>query len=318
MKDKQFVSILRDSMTNFVEFKRVQGFDYNAQNVNLGYFDRFLYEQNYRKEWLDQTIVNTYIEKTAHLAPNTRISVISIVRVFSRYLHHFFPQSYVLHDISIKRPTKRRYHLLSPKEIKGLLAYAKTITMPKDSLRSFTFHLLLGLLYTTGLRINEALSLTMKDVNIQTSTIFVRKGKFSKDRYVMMHHSTCKMVKEYISKRMYSKPCDEDDPFFITSSGKPLTYKTVSYMFQCAIKKCGILVKPKLRFHDFRHNYACNCLAKWYREGKNINAMLPILATSLGHVDIRGTQIYLHTSEYIREEVAQRFHQFFKKNRKER
>jgi len=315
MKTKQFQSTLGDSMADFVKYKRMQGYDYHTENIRLGYFDCFLCKKNYTTLWLDQTIVNAYREEISLLAPNTRINILSLVRGFTLYLHFFFPQSYVLQDISVKRPAQPCYYIYSLKDMNGLFAYTKTLDTSKDSLRPRTFYVLLGLLYTTGLRINEALSLTIEDVNTITKTIFVRKGKFSKDRYVVFRNSTSKVIEEYLSKRMLIKPRGITDPFFMTSSGKRITRNSAVHVLRCAIKICGITAKPW--FHNFRHTYASQCLAKWYKEGKDVNAMLPILATSLGHVNIQGTQIYLHVSEYMREEASKRFYQFVKNNRKE-
>jgi len=51
-----------------------------------------------------------------------------------------------------------------------------------------------------------------------------------------------------------------------------------------------------------RHTYASNCLEKWRREGADVNAKLPLLATAMGHTEIEHTQIYLHiTAQQLRE-----------------
>lgn len=63
--------------------------------------------------------------------------------------------------------------------------------------------------------------------------------------------------------------------------------------------------------HDFRHSFAISRLALWYRQGGNINAKLPLLATYLGHASITGTEVYLHATAELLEKTSRRFHNRF-------
>jgi site-specific recombinase XerD len=60
-----------------------------------------------------------------------------------------------------------------------------------------------------------------------------------------------------------------------------------------------------------RHTFAVHRLLAWYRDGQDVNARLPWLATYLGHVDIRSTQVYLHATAELLEQVDQRFHRHY-------
>ena len=71
---------------------------------------------------------------------------------------------------------------------------------------------------------------------------------------------------------------------------------------------------PGPRLHHLRHSFACHRLLAWYREGKDINALLPVLATYLGHVSIASTQVYLHASAALLEQASARFHENFRHN----
>ena len=65
------------------------------------------------------------------------------------------------------------------------------------------------------------------------------------------------------------------------------------------------------RLHDLRHSFAVHRLLAWYRDGEDINARLPWLATYMGHVDIRSTQVYLHATTDLLEQVNDRFHDHY-------
>jgi len=64
------------------------------------------------------------------------------------------------------------------------------------------------------------------------------------------------------------------------------------------------------RLHDLRHAAAVHRLTAWYREGKDVQRLLPLLSTYLGHVDIASTQLYLTMTPELLNEASQRFAQY--------
>jgi site-specific recombinase XerD len=308
-----FQSDLALQMENFVRFKQLQGFDYTSQSRKLRHLDTFFYQhQHPHHSCLDQDSINAYISATAHLQANSRYNRLSLVREFSRYLHQFEPNSYILQTIPVKRPNLPRYYLYSQQDISALLRQAKTLT-PIDSIRPHCFHLLIGLLYVTGIRIDEALSFNINDVMLDQNRLFIRKGKFAKDRYLVLTESTALAVRDYFKLRISYGPCEKVEPFFISRSRKRLSYSSASQTFHKLIQHCGIgknTTHPP-RLHDLRHTFATNCLLRWYEQGDDVNAKLPILATYMGHVNIASTQIYLHISLQLLEKANSRFHQHF-------
>jgi len=313
MMTPTFRSSLAQSMNDLVAFKRMEGFDYTGQAKILGLFDAFLCEQGYCQSTLNQQIVDAYIAQTAALGARGRYNRLSTVRVLSRYLHQLDPTNYVLREIPVKGSTQPRWYLYSPEDIAALLKYAKTLE-PAGSLRPHSYYALIGLLYATGLRIKEALALNIADLDMNQGLLFVRNGKFGKERYVPLHSTTIDAVNRYILRRKVTSSSDDESPLFLNSSGtKRLGYAGVSKTFRQIVRRCKIgYAEQKLpRLHDLRHSYACNCVLKWYEEGVDVNSKLPILATALGHVDINKTQVYLHASTRLLQYAAERFHETF-------
>jgi integrase len=72
---------------------------------------------------------------------------------------------------------------------------------PKEGLRPLVFSNLVGLLYSTGLRIGEALKLTIGDVDLKRRLIHIREGKFKKSRYVPLSKSTADHLAAYLHRR---------------------------------------------------------------------------------------------------------------------
>ena len=78
--------------------------------------------------------------------------------------------------------------------------------------------------------------------------------------------------------------------------------------FRRLCRHCGVWGQPPPRLHDLRHNYACRRLALWRQAGMDINALLPILATAMGHVNFFATQRYLHLDAVALRDAAALFH----------
>ena len=277
-----FHSTLAKQMQQFVTFKHMQDYDYTNQARTLSYFDRFLLNEfaDDQDSYLSLDVLQRYVATTAHLEGFSRRVRLSSLREFCRYLHVRYPQSVLLpRDIVPRRQPTVRFYRIEPEQVIDLMA-STTMALPPNSIQPHAIRMLIGLLYCTGLRIREALDLTLGDIDAPRSTLHVAKGKFSKQRLVPMSPSTLTALNDYLSVR--------------SPHAGTLSYCQAYDGFQRLCRHCGLGGKPLPRLHDLRHNYACRRLALWRQEGKDINAMLPVLATAMGHVNIFHTQIYLH------------------------
>lgn len=291
-----FQSCLAEQMQHFVAFKRMQGYDYTNQARTLSYFDSFLFEEfgGGQDQCLSLDALQDYVAKTAHLERFSRRTRLSSLREFSRYLHARFPNSAILpRDIVPRRQPTVRFYRIEPEQVADIMVSTTTV-LPADSIRTHAIRLLIGLLYCTGLRIREALNLTLGDIDVLHSMLHVTKGKFSKQRLVPMSPSTLTALSDYLAVRSPHASTGSSSPLFIGGYDKALSYCQAYDGFHRLCRHCGLDGKPLPRLHDLRHNYACRRLALWRQEGKDINAMLPVLATAMGHVNIFHTQIYLH------------------------
>ncbi len=164
MTQPVFASVWADRFMHFVAFRRSEGADYRARAQVLSYFDRFLCQQGFDGPYPTREIIDQYRSSCNHLHPNTRSSRLSVVRQFCSYLRQFEPQCYLPEPESrAEQKPSRTPHIFSDNEIKALLAAAHDLS-PPSSLRPLTFYTLFGLLYTTGLRIGEAMALNMVDL----------------------------------------------------------------------------------------------------------------------------------------------------------
>ena len=148
------------------------------------------------------------------------------------------------------RKRRRPPHIYSAVEINHLIAAALRLR-PKGGLRSLTYATLIALLSATGLRISEALKLTVADVT--RDGLLIRETKFRKTRLVPLHDTAVAGLQRYLARR---QPCSETDPVFVDAGGLPLRYIAVKETFDRLIARAGIVpvAKRRPRLHDLRHN----------------------------------------------------------------
>jgi integrase/recombinase XerD len=274
----------------------MQGYDYTDQARTLSYFDSFLLEEydGAQDQSLSLDVLQGYAATTAHLAGRSRCNRLSSLREFSHYLHARCPNSALLPK-DIVPPCKYtvRFCRIDREQVADLMSAATAVLSPAG-IQAHAIGFLIGLLYCTGLRIREALNLTIGNIDMQRSMLLVAKGKFSKQRLVPMSPSTMAALSSYLAVRSPHAGTGSGSALFIGAYDKALSYPQAYRGFRCLCHHCDLGGKPRPRLHDLRHNYACRRLALWREEGRDVNAMLPVLATAMGHVDIFYTQIYIH------------------------
>jgi integrase len=214
-----------------------------------------------------------------------------------------------------KRPQEFQPYIYSQAELRDILKAANGYETPRTALEEVTLRTLLLLLYGTGLRIGEALALTRADVDLDTALLTIRKSKFYKTRLVPLGPRLTALLHSYAEDRCQrGHSMDPGAPFFMTRTGAAVTRGLAERAFVRMRDIAGIARKDGARYqprlHDFRHSMAVHRLVSWYREGADVQRLLPQLATYLGHVDVAATQRYLTMTPELLREASQRFERY--------
>ena len=306
-------SCLAAQIQNFINLRCLSGTDYQSQAQLLGYFDHFLVEQELSEPHITQEITERYLKSLSHLAPRTRYNRFCVVRQLCDYLARSDPHSYMPEPLKVIRSQGvHQPYIYSNLELQALLAAASKLP-PAKSLRPHTYQTLLGVLYSTGIRIGEALALNLEDFNCSEQRLYIAEGKFRKARWVMLSASICRALQQYMRKRLQMRPRSPDSPLLLNQRSRRLHHCTVNQTFRHLLRRCGIHHNKHTgpRIHDLRHTFAVRRLLAWYRDGQDVNARLPWLATYMGHVDIHSTQVYLQATPELIEQVDRRFHNHY-------
>lgn len=189
------------------------------------------------------------------------------------------------------RPERARPSRYTDVEVQQLLEAALHLA-PAGGLRARTSHALLGLLAVTGLRISEALGLTLEDVDVHAGVLTVRGTTCGKSRLVPLHASTQQVLAAYTGRRDAGLPGRRAGSFFVSRRGTRLDGAVVRRTFDALSQQIGSRgpgASRGPRLHDFRHRFAVQTWVQWYRAGEEVRPRLPILSTDLGHVRVSAT-----------------------------
>jgi integrase len=167
----------------------------------------------------------------------------------------------------------------------------------------------LPLLYVTGLRVGEALRLTIADVDLSRGLLHVRLTKFGKSRLVPISADVMQRLRHcasLVEQRFGPRPGEA--LFFVGPRGKPVSKSALRASFHDILRRAGIAQNGgrRPRVHDLRGTFAVHRLLRWYEQNANLEAKLPLLVTYLGHVSLQGTQRYLQLARDIFGEVTRR------------
>jgi integrase len=198
----------------------------------------------------------------------------------------------------------------SHEELCRLFQAAKRFVRPA-CLEPGTLHLMLLVLYGTGLRVQELVNLDRTDVNPTECLMKVRQSKFGKTRLVPFGPQLHQVLVEYAQPHL---ACSDGAPFFTTRLGGRVKADTLQHNDRRLCDQTGIRrpdgARSQPRIHDLRHTFAVPRLTSWYRPGADVQRLLPFLSVYLGHVHIRATQVYLSMTPELLEEASNRFEQY--------
>jgi site-specific recombinase XerD len=218
--------------------------------------------------------------------------------------------------VVIPKPTTAAFvpYIYSHEELKRLLDAVPAACGGRVSIDQEVLRTLILLLYGAGLRIGEALSLTVTDVNLPQTYLHIRETKFFKSRLVPLGRDLAGLVAEYIVRIHGRHMVPAEAPLFCFRNGAPLSQSAARNAFRRLRLHAGVWreggPRRQPRLHDLRHTAAVHRLNAWYRSGADLQELLPKLATYLGHVDLFSTQRYLTMTPDLLRQASLRFEHY--------
>lgn len=206
-------------------------------------------------------------------------------------------------------------YIYSHDELRRLLDATATCLSDRSRLTPLTLRTLLLLIYAAGLRAGEALRLRCCDVDCRNRLVTIWNTKFFKSRLLPVGAALAAALERHRNDRERLPLLDgERSPLFSRRSGRAISLAGLEAAFVRLRDRVGIrrpaTERWQPRIHDLRATFAVHRLLAWYRDGRDVQARLPLLATYMGHVNLSGTQTYLSMTPELLAEASLRFERY--------
>jgi len=291
----------KELIENFLDYLSLErGLAYNtivSYRYDLSKYYEFIIS---KKNINFQTVNHKIIDEYYHYLGNINLGVNSIFRnlvalkMFYRFLlTEGFIKNDLTHFIEFPRLRKKLPQALNLKELDKLLSEEnfKGLLGKRDQA-------IMELLYATGMRVTELISLRRNDIKLE-HRLLKCTGKGNKERWIPFTDRAHNILNEYIQSirpRLIKKK--DTNLLFLNNHGNPISRQGVFYLIKNYAKISGI--KKNVTPHTFRHTLATHLIEN--------GADLRSVQEMLGHSDISTTQIYTHVSrKWIKEEYFKAF-----------
>lgn len=188
---------------------------------------------------------------------------------------------------------ERKYpEILTSKEVELFLDQPQCVDA-----KGFRDHAMLELLYATGIRVSELISLDLEDVNLPAA--FIRCTSKGKERIIPLYHTAVKALQDYIKEVRPKLIADRDEKaLFVNMNGERMSRQGFWKIIKHYQEKAGI--EKDITPHTLRHSFAAHLLEN--------GADLRSIQEMLGHADISSTQIYTHVVKRQLKDVYRKAH----------
>ena len=315
-----FIGIFRDEFENYIEYKQSQGYYkslYKKNIYELLNYNRYLDSLNLKEIKITEEMVTAYMESLIGKSQSILFKYECMVRQFSKFLkNQGYENIYVLEEHQVKNPRDYIPYVFSDNEIIRIFKVIDELEFKHHKELKLFYQTFFRLLYTTGLRLGEALSLKIDDVDLDNNIITVHTGKGNVSRLVPFKDSLAEWLKEYKAKNNKKT----DIYFFESRYGGRKDNNTIGEFFRKTIlRKANISSTPQKGhtrgacIHSFRHTFACNSLDQMIKDGLDSYCVLPYLSVYLGHTSVTNTEIYLRLTIQHYDEVIDQGHYIYEK-----
>jgi integrase/recombinase XerD len=304
------MSTLSNELDRYLTIRRSLGYDLGTAERILRRFIAFVERED--AEYISTDLFVRWQEAFGRASRHTWSRRLGTVRLFAAWLHGIDQKHEVLPQALIPgRYRRARPYIYSDEEIRHVIETAAKLPSI-HGVRALTCATLFGLIATTGLRVSEALSLDVADVDLEAGVLTLRRGKLGKARLLPLSESTTTRLAAYAKERdrLLGAP---PEPFFVSDHGERLTDSGARYNFAAVCQMIKLRPAEQSRrhgrgprIHDLRHTFAVRTLVNWYRTGKDPSQEMIKLTIYLGHANPAHTYWYIEAVPELLDLAARR------------
>lgn len=303
-----YYSVFGPYMVKFIEFKNRLGYTYKEGGWALSLFDHMAHEKDVPEPVITKELADQYCLIRPNETGKTRSNRVCILAQFAQFLNDLGLRS----TIPKCPPSKNTYTPYVFSEQQMQVIFRACDGLPPSRNRNSSINAipaLMRLLYGSGLRVSEALTLKYNDVDLHSKCLILRDTKNGEDRMIPISDTLAKVCGEYVKYRNLFPSIEKADSFFIKPDGSPMSVNSAYKWFRKILYKANIphggrALGPRL--HDLRHTFSVHSLASMSRADSDLYCYLPVLSTYLGHKSLRGTNIYVRLTAEMYPELLKK------------
>ena len=304
-------SIFAPYSHGFIKMKQDLGYQALRTKWIFLEFDKFLSVVGAKELYITRELIEQWRSTRANDAQPTLYTKYSVWSQFSRYMCNIGLECYIPRLPKGGAKNSFTPYIFSHKEIGNIFHTCDSLRLYDNHMSTILFIIpaVVRLLYGTGIRVSEALSLKNKDIDFNSNCITLRNTKNKQQRLAPISDSLQRVFKDYLEirdKMPLTKVCDPEGYFFISPSGDFCRAGNVYCWFRKVLAKCGIQHignHQGPRVHDLRHTFAVHSLMNLVNTGYDLYYTLPILSTYLGHKSIGATEQYVRLTTEMHPEL---------------
>ncbi len=293
LKRRDYQSCFKEHLDKFSDYMRASHHWSSSYDYNILSFDRYCAEQFPAAECLSQEMIDSWCRKRdteTNLSCHTRqCCIVALVKYLRKR---------GLTDVhEPDRPKKNRSsyipHAFTDEELQNFFHACDSICYKPghrrkcDKLKKLTAPVIFRVLYSTGMRTNEARLLAKDDVNLEEGIISIKQTKGEQQRYVAIHPTLIPILRQYDVKA--AGLCPGRDYFFPSPRGGCLSNTWVTDVFREMWDKYN---SSHATAYELRHHYAIANINRWQDMGFELYDHLLYLSKSMGHVSVESTRNY--------------------------
>jgi site-specific recombinase XerD len=306
----EYTSVFAPFIDNFISEKELYGYKVTQLKWMLLEFDKFFTQTSKKETFITSKDIKNWAATRTCDKPNTLYQKYCAMADFCHYMCLLGYECY------IPRRPKKRYSNYTPtifthEQMRTIFSVCDNLTMKEHHAQSIMIILpaLIRVLYSTGIRISEALSVLNKDVDFDRKVIVLNNTKNRCQRLAPINETLEQVLRQYIAYRNRIPAPGVGNPdshFFVSATGRPCSRRTVLTYFHRVIETCGIPRRCDQRgpmVHEIRHSAAVHSLIKLTQTEVDLYCSLPLLATYMGHKKVLDTETYVRLTQEMYPEV---------------
>jgi len=256
----------RDPFYNLERELKIRGFSRNTVDSYVYYNKNLLKYANKSPKEISTEDIKEYLlflRNKNYASATLNVAINAIKFYYGKVLRRRF---FLDKEIARTKKAKKIPEVFTKEEVRKILG----------TIQNVKYKLMLGLMYSSGLRVSETTNVKVKDFDFSGKMLFVRAAKGAKDRATILSEKVAGVLEKYTKNK---KP---GDYAFESDRGGKLTERTAQKAFAEALKNSG--VKKCASCHSLRHSFATHLL----EAGTDIRYIQELL----GHARLETTQIY--------------------------